>query len=71
VKGSDFSVRPTVEATELAQAYLKAALKIYKADEIDDSTRDRFRKVVRNADLSAPLEGNILTEAKKELATWP
>jgi hypothetical protein len=51
------------EAVELACVYVKAALRIYDLDELDDEDRAKFKAIVRNADLSAPLERNLLQGA--------
>ena len=37
--------------------------------QISEAMRDRFRRVVQNADLIAPLQKNILEDAKKALET--
>lgn len=58
------------QAVELAGVYVQAAWKIYDSDELDDKVREKFLNVVRNADLSAPLEKNILKKAKAELKKW-
>lgn len=58
------------DAVELAGVYVRAAGKIYDSDELDDDLRKKFQKVVRNADLSAPLEKNILRKAKAALKDW-
>jgi hypothetical protein len=57
-------------AVELAGVYVRAAGKIYDSDELDDDLRKKFLRVVRNADLSAPLEKNILRKAKAALNDW-
>ncbi len=51
------------EAVDLACVYVKAAMRIYDLDELADEDRARFKAVVRNADLSAPLERNLLSAA--------
>ena len=58
------------EAVELATVYVQAAWKIYDSEELDDKVREKFLQVVRNADLSAPLERNILKKAKAALKKW-
>jgi hypothetical protein len=50
------------EAVELACVYVKAALRVYDLDELGDDDRAKFRRR-RNADLTAPLEGNLLASA--------
>jgi hypothetical protein len=54
-------------AVELASIYVKAANKLYEINHIDfkDEHRQRFLKIVINADLSNPLDNNILEDAKK------
>ncbi len=51
-------------AVELSSIYVKAAHKIYSAEELDDDLREDFKAVVRNADLSSPLEKGILEKAR-------
>jgi hypothetical protein len=58
------------KATDLAKIYVKAAHKIYQAEAIDDGVRKNFLGVVRNADLSAPLEDDISNKAQKALDSW-
>lgn len=57
------------EAVDLACVYVKAALRIYDLDELGDEDRAKFKAVVRNADLTAPLEGNLLSSALAALPT--
>ena len=40
------------------------------ASGIGNTIRDNFLSVVQNSDLGAPLETDILSEAKKALAAW-
>jgi hypothetical protein len=54
-------------AVELATIYVRAAHFLYESDEIDDDLRRDLLSVVRNADLSAPLEKGILDSAKGAL----
>lgn len=51
------------DAVDLACAYVTAALRIYDLDSLSDADREMFRDVVRNADLSAPLERDLLSSA--------
>lgn len=55
------------EAVELGCVYVKAALGVYDLDELDDHGRKRFTDVVSSADLSAPLEKDILRDARRAL----
>jgi hypothetical protein len=58
------------DAVELASVYIRAAFKVYSADELDTQLRKKFRTVIHSADLGAPLEKDILKEAKQALADW-
>jgi hypothetical protein len=58
------------EAVKLSCIYIKAAYKIYCAEDLDDNVRDNFKKVVRNADLGTPLEKNLLEESSDALKKW-
>ncbi|HEY6011660.1 MAG TPA: zinc dependent phospholipase C family protein [Nitrospirota bacterium] len=51
------------EAVDLACVYVEAALRVYDLDELGDEDRAKFKAVVRNADLTAPLEENLLSSA--------
>jgi len=53
------------EGVELAMYYIRTVNVIYNNDVIDDRTRKIFSSVVRNADLSWPIEDKILKNAKK------
>ncbi len=61
------------QAVELTSIYWKMVFELYDPLEqilqISDSMRKRFKKVVQNADLSSPLQKNILKEAKEALHT--
>jgi hypothetical protein len=61
------------EAVELTSLYWKMVFELYDPPgnglQISDRMRNRFRRVVQNADLSAPLQKNILEEARKALQT--
>jgi hypothetical protein len=54
------------DAVELASIYVKAANKLYDInhDDFKDELREQFLKIVRNADLTNPLDTNILEDAK-------
>jgi len=54
-------------AVELASIYVKAAYHLYEINHIDfkDEHRRQFLKIVINADLSNPLDNDILEDAKK------
>ena len=58
------------EAIELAKIYVRAAFKLYDADEIDTLQRGRFSLVVQPADLGAPLDKDILRTASEALSHW-
>lgn len=60
------------KAIELTKVYINAAFMVYNTEdgEWNDVERNRFTSVVRDADLSAPLEGNILETAQAKLAEW-
>ncbi len=55
------------DAVELACVYVRAAMRIYDLDELDDDGRRRFTDVVSGADLSAPLAKDILEGARRAL----
>ncbi len=61
------------QAVELTSIYWKMVFELYDPPEnilqISERMRERFRRVVQNADLSSPLQKNILIEAKKALQT--
>jgi hypothetical protein len=52
------------QAIELAMIYVKAAFVLYDIDHLSEDERDFFREVVQDADLSAPLEKDILNRAR-------
>lgn len=60
-------------AVELTSIYWRMVFELYDPPgsvlQISDSMRKRFRKVVQNADLSSPLQKNILKDAKEALQT--
>lgn len=58
------------DAVDLSVIYIKAAHKIYDSDQLNDELRDKFRKVVINADLRSPLEKKILLNAQEQLNRW-
>lgn len=55
------------EAVELAYIYVKTAYQLFKVnyDDFSDNQRQYFLSVVRNADLTNPLDKNILADAKE------
>lgn len=58
------------DAVMLASVYVKAAWKIFESNLLDDAIREKFKSVVFNADLSSPLENNILKKAEAALESW-
>jgi hypothetical protein len=54
------------EAVELTKIYIRTVFESYDLDEFSDEQRDHFLNIVRNADLSAPLEKGILAQAQQE-----
>lgn len=60
------------EAVDLTEVYMTALYRVYRlltdGEGFDDDRKERFCKVVSGADLSCPLEENILKKAKAELA---
>ena len=58
------------EAKELAGLYIRAAWRVYGSDQLTDHLRRKFLAVVQSADLSGPLEKDILKTAKDEMAAW-
>lgn len=63
------------KAVELTGIYWKAVFELYEPPEgvlqISDKMRERFRRVVQNADLSSPLQRDIVETAKKAIAESP
>jgi len=61
------------QAVELTSIYWKMVFELYDPPgdllQISDPMRERFKKVVQNADLSSPLQRNILEDAKKAFET--
>lgn len=61
------------QAVELTSIYWKMVFELYDPPgnvlQISDRMRQRFRRVVQNADLSSPLQKDILKEAKEALQT--
>ncbi|MCX8118367.1 MAG: zinc dependent phospholipase C family protein [Desulfobacterota bacterium] len=59
------------EAVELTGIYWRAVFELYDPPEgtlqIDDRMRARFRRIVQNADLSSPLQREILKDARAAL----
>ncbi len=59
------------EAVELTSIYWRMVFELYdpprNAMQISDKMRERFKRVVQNADLSSPLQKNILEDAKQAL----
>lgn len=59
------------EAVELTSIYWRMVFELYDPPDgtlqITDRMRERFRRVVQNADLSSPLQKNILKDAKEAL----
>jgi hypothetical protein len=61
------------QAVELTSIYWKMVFELYDPPgnilQISDPMRRRFRRVVQNADLSSPLQRNILKDAKEAFQT--
>jgi hypothetical protein len=57
-------------AVELAAIYITALYRLYEFTELDDDDRDWFKKVVRNADLSGPLDVDLFQDAADALNDW-
>jgi hypothetical protein len=53
------------DAVELSVFYVRAAFILYNLTELSSRERDFFRRVVQNADLSAPLQKRILEVARE------
>jgi len=56
------------QAVQLAMAYVEATFQLYRLDDLLPADRVRFLEVVSDADLSSPLERNILQTAQAQLA---
>ena len=56
------------QAVQLAMAYVEATFQLYRLDDLLPDDKARFLDVVRNADLSSPLEHNILQTVQTKLA---
>ena len=61
------------QVVELTSIYWRMVFELYdppgNALQISDPMRDRFKRVVQNADLCSPLQKNILEDAKKAFET--
>jgi hypothetical protein len=61
------------QAVELTSLYWKMVFELYdppgNALQISDPMRKRFKRVVQNADLSSPLQKDILKDAKEAFQT--
>jgi hypothetical protein len=57
-------------AVELAVIYITALYRLYEGIELDDDDRNWFKTVVRNADLSGPLDVDLFLEAADALVDW-
>jgi len=61
------------QAVELTSIYWKMVFELYDPPgdilQISDKMRERFKKVIQNADLSSPLQKNILKDAKEAFQT--
>ena len=67
----DYMNRCFRPAVDLSVIYLRAAQKFYAlGNDWDDRCRHEFLTVVQNADLSAPMETNILKAASDAMAAW-
>jgi len=51
-------------ATRLATLYVRAACEIYEAKRLDQSGEKRFKMLVSNSDLGAPLNDEVLVDAE-------
>lgn len=58
------------KAVDLSVTYIMGLCRLYESVELEDGDRESFKQVVRNADLSAPLDTDILTDAQEHLAAW-
>jgi hypothetical protein len=60
------------QAVELALIYVKTAFMIFdiNIDDFSDEHRINFLKIVKNADLTNPLDRNILDEVKNQFNNW-
>ena len=59
-----------VKAIELSLIYMRAAFELYHADHLTEDEGGKFKEVIQNADLSAPLERDIYESALKALNEW-
>ena len=59
-----------VKAIELSLIYMKAAFELYNAANLTEDERGKFKGVIQNADLSAPLQRDIYESALKALNEW-
>jgi hypothetical protein len=61
------------QAVELTSIYWRMVFELYDPPgdilQISDKMRERFKKVIQNADLSSPLQKNILKDAKEAFQT--
>ena len=70
---NDFYMDLFFQAIELTGIYWRMVFELYNPPgnvlQISDPMRKRFKRVVQNADLSSPLQKDVLGDAKKEFYT--
>ena len=70
---NDFYMDLFFQAVELTGIYWRMVFELYDPPgnvlQISEKMRDRFRRVVQNADLSSPLQKDVLGDAKKAFYT--
>lgn len=73
IKEKDYTGKYYNEALALCVVYVKAAFKLHSIEDdagFTDDQRKKFKEVVINADLSSPLQVNILAGAEAALKSW-
>ena len=67
---NDFYMGLFFQAVELTGIYWRMVFELYDPPgnvlQISDKMRERFRRVIQNADLSSPLQKDVLGDAKNE-----
>ena len=70
---NDFYMDLFFQAIELTGIYWRMVFELYNPPgnvlQISDPMRKRFKRVVQNADLSSPLQKDVLGDAKKKFYT--
>ncbi|MCL4503298.1 MAG: zinc dependent phospholipase C family protein [Deltaproteobacteria bacterium] len=58
-------------AVELATIYVRTAIRIFRSKDLTKELEKRYKGIVSDADLGAPLENDILETTQKAFNEWP